>query len=596
MAGRRQFGQFGEFDMTSSVSIQEVGSCNLESDAGAPACFWSRYKKDILVVGGILLVAGVLLGLMLNRFLTVVNHDAAIFCILGQSILNGHYLLVSEPNPQPYFTFPPLLSLQLAGLMALFGNRDIQAMQLVFKGYISLLFLFSMPVFYVWVRQMVGRSHAMILTALVAVNPIIFKYTSDVLSDTPYWAFSMGAIYAAWRFQKSSEANTGKPLAWYFATVALIILCALTRQIGMALVLGFLISLGLRKQWKLAVLSVMLFAVTVGGWQSYEHFYRSAHRSDIDSLNQQGVQQVLDKSPIKLEYVKHFLVDRPVNYDENRFQTSPLILLENAWNRVQAYTKHSLDQFLPELKVRINGSKVNLAHFWLFMLGFWLLLLPGLRNLFRVFPFAGLYLTLYMAVLMVYPYISVRFILPTFPLILLCAYWGLVTFKEKLEQPESKPFTKKLALALVPVFVILSLIAVLPDTIRRVQDGYKLKVADQGPSLRKGNKAYYETLLWLKANTPEDSLIISRKPPVTYYYSDRKSTAFPFTADTEKLFDYVQEKQTRYGKQFSGIYIFEDTAFGESKRFLQPMVEKHRDRLTLVYTESATQSRVWRLK
>jgi hypothetical protein len=448
---------------------------------------------------------------------------------------------------------------------------------------------------------MVGRSHAMILTALVALNPIIFKYTSDILSDTPYWAFSMAALYAAWRFQKCDKAKDGKPLVWYFATITLIILCALTRQIGMALVLGFLISLGLRKQWKLLALSVALFAITVGAWQSYEHFYRSGHRSDIDSLNQQGVQQVLDKSPIKLEYVKHFLVDRPVNYDENRLQTSPFILLENAWNRVQAYTKHSLDQLLPKLRVNINGSKTNLAHFWLFMIGFWVLLLPGLRNLYRAFPFAGLYLTLYMAVLMVYPYISVRFILPAFPLILLCAYWGLITFKEKLEQPASRPLAgklvaKKLALALVPVFVMLSLIAVLPDTIRRVQDGYKLKIADQGPSLRKGNKAYYETLLWLKANTPEDSLIISRKPPVTYYYSGRKSTAFPFTADTEKLFQYVQEKQTRYGQQFSGIYIFEDTAFGESKRFLQPMVEKHRDRLTLLYTEPTTQSRVWRLK
>jgi hypothetical protein len=308
------------------------------------------------------------------------------------------------------------------------------------------------------------------------------------------------------------------------------------------------------------------------------------------------VQQVLDKSPIKLEYVKHFLVDRPVNYDENRFQTSPFILLENAWNRVQAYTKHSLDQLLPKLNVRINGSKMNLAHFWPFLIGFWFLLVPGLWNLFRAFPFAGIYLALYMAVLMVYPYISVRFILPTFPLILLCVYWGLITFKARLEQPESQPLAKKLAAVLVPVFVILSLVAVLPDTIRRVQDGYKLKVADQGPSLRAGNKAYYETLLWLKANTPEDSLVISRKPPVTYYYSGRKSTAFPFTADTEKLFGYVQEKQTRYGQQFSGIYIFEDTAFGESKRFLQPMVEKHRDRLTLLYTEPITQSRVWRLK
>ena len=557
--------------------------------------FWRQYKTDILFVTGVVLMAGILMGLMLNPFLTVVNHDSAIFCILAQSILKGNYLLVSEPNPQPYFTFPPLLALQLAGLMQLFGNHDPQAMQWVFKGYIDLLFLASLPLFYAWVRQMMSRRDAMILTPLVAVNPIIFKYSSDILSDTPYWAFSMLAIYAAWRFQKNQEpqaVGAGKPMPWFFLTVLMIILCALTRQIGVALVVAFLATLSLKKQWRLLITAALLFIVTVGGWQSYEHFYRLQHRSDISSLNQQGVQEVLDKSPIKLEYVKHFLVDRPVDLDQNRMQTTPAILLQNMADRVEAYTKISLDHLLPGFKSK--GHKVNLTHLWPLMALFWLLVFTGLWNLLRRFPFAGLYICVYMGVLLVYPYISQRFLLPVFPIILLCTYSGVLTIRDWL----SAKFTlcRKLASAAVPLFLLLALTGHLPDTVRWVNAGYQLKKANQGPSLRKGNKAYYETLLWLKRNTPQNSLIISRKPPVVYFYSGRRSTAFPFTAHQDKLFAYIQEKRERYGKQFPHIYIFEDNVFGSSTRYLKPTVEKYQDHLSLVYTDSVTQSRVWLLK
>lgn len=556
--------------------------------------FIQAYKTEIAYITGVVLLAAVLMGLMLNPFLTVVNHDSAIFCILAQSILKGNYLLVSEPNPQPYFTFPPLLSLQLAGLMTLFGNTDPESMQWVFKGYIDVLFLCSLPLFYIWVRQMFSRRDAMILTPLVAVNPIIFKYSSDILSDTPYWAFSMLAMFAAWQFQRTSERQEGKPLRWFFLAVVMIILCALTRQIGMALVMAFLAILAVRKQWKLLITASVLFILTVGGWQSYEHFYRSAHRSDISSLNQQGVQEVLDKSPIKLEYVKHFLIDRPVDMDQNRLQTSPAVLWQNVVDRVQAYTEISLDQLLPDMKVKRNGHKVNLTHFAGFMLLFWVLFLPGLWWLFRRYPYGGLYLGVYLGVLLVYPYISPRFLLPVFPLILLCCYLGLLAIRDKLAQ--QVPAFKSIAPLAVPFFVVLALAGHLPDTIRWVNAGLQLKLANQGPSLRKGNRAYYETLLWLKANTPKDSLIISRKPPVTYFYSGRRSTAFPFTAHQDKLFAYIDEKRRRYGREFPHIYIFEDNVFGSSTRYLKPTVEKYHNRLKLVYTEPVTHSRVWLLQ
>lgn len=555
--------------------------------------FLKDHQTDVQWLGGILAVTALLLGLMLNRFLTIVNHDSAIFCILAQSLLKGHYLLVSEPNPQPYFTFPPFLAVQLAGLMLLFQNFDLQAMQPVFKGYIDLLFLLSLPLFYSLIRPLLGQRPAIILTALVAVNPIIFKYSSDILSDTPFWAFSIAALFSGRRFQKSAENNAKPSWRWFGLTLLLIILCALTRQIGMALVVSFLGVLALRKQWKLLALAAVSFLLTVGGWQSYEHFYRSSHRSDISSLNQQGVQAVLDRSPVKLEYVKHFLIDKPVNEDENRMQANPLILAGNIMERIHAYANISLEQLIPPLKFRWDGQKINLAHLLILRITLWLVTLIGLWRLLQAFPFGALYLTIYMAVLLVYPYISQRFLLPTYPLILLCATWGVLHLRDAVLA--RIPKLRRWSVVKLSILVLLAFIAELPDTIHWVNAGFQLKRANVGPSLRRGNRAYYETLLWIKTHTPPNSLIISRKPPVTYFYSGRKSTAFPFTAHTDRLFAYIQEKKVRYGKIYPYLFIFEDTAFPESQHFLKPVVARYHEQLTLVYTEPATQSHVWRL-
>lgn len=593
-------------------------------------------RQALFILVAILLLAGVLLGLMLNPFLTVVNHDSAIFCILAQSLLKGHYLLVSEPAPQPYFTFPPLLPVLLAGLMRLLANNNPETLQIYFKSAIDLLFLLSIPVYFMLLKNTLKhRKLALILTGLLAVNPIIFKYSSDVLSDTPYWALSMLAIYALWQCnqaftqekaqtQNQAENQAENKIAltsqtlssgeipanrkkstlqyckqyclqswlWMTVVVGLTIACALLRQIGLAMVVTTLVFLIFQRQWVKLLVSGLVIVLTVGGWQNYEHTYRSTHRSGISSLNQQGVQAVLDKSPIKLEYVKHFLIDRPVDLDQNRSQANVSVLLGNMAQRVVAYTNFCLDQLLPRLQLKPGNKKINITHFVGFQVLFWVLMGLGVSWVWRRFYILPFYVGLYMAVLSVYPYISFRFLLPVYPFIQCFVLVGLMVV---LNSCVKEATLKRILPGALAGFVLLALIGQLPNTIHHVNEGLKLKLANQGPSLRKGNSAYYRSLLWMKANLPKNSLIIARKPPVVYYYARQKSTAFPFTADKEKLFAYIVEKQKRFAAQFDGIYIFEDTVFGSSRRYLTPVVVDYSKHLRLVYTEPQTQSRLWQL-
>lgn len=555
-------------------------------------------RTEWILLGTIILLSGLCFLLMLNPFLTVVNLDSAIFCLLGQAIAQGQgYLLLSEPNPQPYFTFPPLLPLQIAGLMNLFGNTDIQAMQPILKASIQLMFLVSLPFFYGWTRDLFGKPLALALTLLVGLNPVVFKYSSDVLSDVPYWAYSSLAIFYVWRWNQSKNQPNG--WRWFAGALIAIALSALCRQIGIALILAFLLMLTVQRHWKPLILAAVVCGSVILGWQGYEHNYRSTHAVEADGLNQAGVQAVLDKSPVKLEFIKHFMTLNPVSDDQAESVqplTHPDQLLAQGLKRFDRYSGILLDQVFPPLTVRINGEKENVFHLFPFVILLWGTLLLGFRQVQSKFPFLGYYVLLYGGVLMVYPYISPRFLLPVLPLLLCYGVAGLSQIANWIQEKASVPSgsLKWATAALVPCFVLLTLCGGhLPQTIRWVNAGYKIKKADIAPSLKPENKGFYESLVWLKGNTPTNSLIISRKPPVTYYYSGRKSIAFPFTKKEPTFLSFIEHKAQQYHAQFRQVYLIEDTAFGETKTYLSPVLEKNPKAFRLVYTNPTSGSRIW---
>lgn len=546
-------------------------------------------------------VALILSLLMLNGSLTVVNLDSAIFYLLGKALATGQgYVLLSEPNPEPYFTFPPLLPLQIAGILTLVGvHQDPVIHQLWLKGYIHFLFLCSLPLFWGLIRPHTSRWGAFALTLLLAFNPIIYKYSSDVLSDVPYWVTSCGALfYTSKLFFKPSENN---PFSLKDLLFALLFLAAslLTRQMGMALALAVLISASWLRQWKLVLFFGLVTVVCLLGWQGYEHAYRSSHQKEADGLNQAGVNQILDKSPVKLEFIKHFLVTKPVDEDAAEVeQVASVGFLERVQGRWVKYTHWLTDLLLPTISIKWQGEKHPLFHLLPFSLGLWTVLLVGGVRLWRKNLVVTLYSLIYFGVLLVYPYTSVRFLLPVSPLFFWLMWEGALGVLEGLQ---GWLMQFKTGLMSRPAFryglasglLLLVLVAQLIPTIRWVNAGAKLRKADHIPSMRLENKGFYESLLWVKANTPKDSLIISRKPPVTYYYTGRPSVTFPFTSNSQKLLTNLEKKSKRYEARYPHVYIIEDNAFGESLKYLTPALKENTTHIKRVYSHPKSGATVW---
>ncbi|MBK8190870.1 MAG: hypothetical protein IPK79_10520 [Vampirovibrionales bacterium] len=527
-------------------------------------------------------VAATLTTLARTPWVTVVNLDSAIFTLLGQALAGGKgYVLLSEPAPQPYFTFPPLLPLQIAliaKILAWMGLDSPEALQVAVKNWIHLLFYASIPLFYGWARQRFNFWPAVAFTTLLALNPLMYRYGgADILSDVPYWALSMASVAAMDRWQACGKRR------WFAASLLMAACGVWTRQIGVALAAAIWLSLSAQRRWRALIVAMLTLGAACALWPAIEHLYRQAYPLAESTLNQAGVRETLAKSPVKLEFIKHFAVQNPVSQDRAAVAQDAGQYITLAASRLNAYGQRMAGLFVPPPLDAWAGPLI------------WLLIAIGYWRSRRKLGVLAYYLPIYGLILTVYPYTTPRFLLPVAPFLPALAYSAISDGLELLRSRFSKPDDGQWRFQRIALACLLALTLFgghLPQTIRWVRAGMKINAAHAGPSVRTENRAYYEALRWIAANTSPQTLIVSRKPPVTYYYSGRHSTAFPFTARPERFARYLDDLAARSKPAFSAVYLLEDAAFGETAKSVGPLRRSYGHRLQLRHA-FASGDRLW---
>lgn len=584
-------------------------------------------------VTGVMLLALGLTTWMRHGWVTVVNLDSAIYGILANSLAHGQgYLLQSDPNPTPYFTFPPLLPWMLAGCqtlaMAVSPQLSPFALQGLYKLVIHLMWTGGVGLFALWLQTVADQGtkryfpKRWLLWATllaVALGPLFYKYSEDVLSDVPFWVWVMVALYAA---EVRGALPVGAPddatspfvkVMWFVVGLVAVLAAALTRQMGLALVVAWLGVLVVKRCWKKAVVSLVAFVLVLGSWQATEHVYRSQQLAQAkvpvaNTLNQAGVQQVLEKSPIKLEFIKHFLVVKPVSQDAAKQTVALRDRLQLAWQNLQQYGQIGVAQVLPRWPMTTSTGKHNvlgtpavaglLACFM--AIGVW-----ATR---RVTPLTWAYSAVSMIVLLNYPYVSPRFLLPLMPFVLLALFLGLQQVARTLKPLGGKVafgFTTSsaakvmlalrwaMAWILCPGLVWLAVGTGAAQALRWVNHGHQIGQQGQGPSRDPANLSYYDALVWIKHHAPPGTLVVSRKPPVTFYYSGQPSVAFPFTQDDPQLMAFLQTTARQNQPRFTQVWVLEDAAFSESQSLLTPAMAKHPQQFAKLYQHPRLATRVW---
>jgi tetratricopeptide (TPR) repeat protein len=208
-----------------------------------------KEHAGILIVCFIFLFVGVL---SLNQVL-VYTPDSARYLAWSQSL--AHFQGFSDhttPEPSKYVVHGPLYSVLLVPSAWITAENVLPAKLLT-----TLFGIVLLGTVYWWARTRLGTWRSVLLCALLAVNPVMVMYSTQVLSDVP---FAVCVFLFLALIERETEEDTGGGSHVLVLTASIV--CGLfLREVGLALILSGTAILIVRRRFKTAAL---ILAVSIG--------------------------------------------------------------------------------------------------------------------------------------------------------------------------------------------------------------------------------------------------------------------------------------------------------------------------------------------
>ena len=421
--------------------------------------------------------------------------DSATYLSLARALLDGRgYVEVYDPAQQPHTQYPPVFPALLALALAL-GLKPWAGLKLFMVAFSTL----AVALTYLWSRARAPRSVAFGVTAIVALSGGVALEARWVLSDVPFWAFVMLALWAldGW--------TDGWPR--FLLGVAAVLLAFFTRTAALPLVAAVMLSLGLRRRWRelgvllLALVPLALLWVLRG----------TQHGGD--------------------GYLAQFVA---ANFYEPAAGAAGmgdylLRILRNAF----AYLLQHLPALLfGQVAPLTQAMAVGIAAC---AFGGWLRLARGAR-------ITELFAPLYVLLLLLWPanWASTRFMLPLLPLVLFYAACFLL---HALRNSARGPRLAAAALGAVLLVALPATAAVVRVAI--VCNG-EFSGGDRYACMDPEEREFLRLAEWSRARLPDTAVVVSRKPTIFYAYSGRRSRMYPLSADPADFFAAAERAGARY--------------------------------------------------
>ncbi|MCE7860428.1 MAG: hypothetical protein DYG86_11660, partial [Chloroflexi bacterium CFX2] len=130
------------------------------------------------------------------------SYDDAHYIILAESLVSGEgYKLINFPRPQIERNFPPGFPILLAPFTLVF-QKNFEALKLVSL----ILWLASIPLVHKFFSKRLNSPGLEVLTAFVALNPLLIGSSVSVMSESAYVFFSLLALVV---FDKTDDKKVG---------------------------------------------------------------------------------------------------------------------------------------------------------------------------------------------------------------------------------------------------------------------------------------------------------------------------------------------------------------------------------------------------
>ena len=176
-----------------------------------------------------------------------------------------------------------------------------------------------------------------------------------------------------------------------------------------------------------------------------------------------------------------------------------------------------------------------------------------------------------MGIVLLWPWPGDRFLVPVVPVLVLLGVWAVLQVCARLGNRAGK----------LAVWIgLLVCVVGQASGVKRLAD---YAAADYPPPWRR----YYQAGQWLKANAPEEAIVLCRKGYWMYIVSGRRCVGFPFDEPAAVLAHMEREKVD--------YVVLESLGFPQTGQYLYPAIKEYESRFQVVWHDEAVPTYVLRL-
>jgi hypothetical protein len=385
------------------------------------------------------------------------------------------------------------------------------------------------------------------LLFLIATSSLISDYSVIIMSEMPYLLLTLLALYA---YDRSINKPEGKML--FFLAVMLSVLPVHCKSIGFTFSAAYIIVTLFTKRYRYAFAHILLLAGTIIAYRS------------MTSWDNPYILQLFQRSSYNPEMEYATFGEMMVRAAINIRKYTTFLVGNTLWPLLYSYPV-----FLKSI--------VSVLCTVFIVLGW-------IRILFTPLCMISIYILAYFGILSMWQeqWSSSRFLVGITPFLFLLFFAGIDTlinirnpvkesflprFAKQFRLPDFAHPARKKHLAIWGIILLLISVNICHLS---MQTGRNKRLTPDWEN-------FYSCADWLRINTPEDALVMSRKAELLYLRAKRKGISYPFTHDVEKMINVMKNENIQY--LVCDNFFWTRTTI----RYLYPVIRSYPDMFKIVY-------------